>query len=53
VRQSAALRYVTHSDRDLTEIALLLGYSDLSAFSRAFRLWHGMSASACRRTARS
>ena len=27
----------------LSEIAFLLGYSELSAFSRAFRRWHGVS----------
>jgi AraC-like DNA-binding protein len=27
----------------LTEIALNLGYSELSAFSRAFRNWTGLS----------
>jgi AraC-like DNA-binding protein len=30
-------------EMSLTEIALNLGYSELSAFSRAFRNWTGMS----------
>lgn len=51
VRQAAALRYVESADHDLTTIALMLGYSELSAFSRAFRRWHGRSPSACRNRA--
>jgi AraC-like DNA-binding protein len=48
VRQTAARRYVESSDYDLTTIALMLGYSELSAFSRAFKRWHGQSPSALR-----
>jgi len=48
VRQNVARRHVESSDYDLTTIALMLGYSELSAFSRAFRRWHGQSPSACR-----
>jgi len=33
----------------LTEIAFLLGYSELSAFSRAFRQWTGMAPAHYRR----
>lgn len=36
-------------DMPLTEIALLLDYSELSAFSRAFRNWTGMSPQRYRR----
>jgi AraC-like DNA-binding protein len=32
----------------LSEVALLLGYSELSAFSRAFRRWTGRSPRAFR-----
>lgn len=46
VRQTLAMRYVESSDYDLTTIALMLGYSELSAFSRAFRHWHGQSPNA-------
>ncbi len=42
-RQELALHYLSNSDMNLTEIALSLGYSELSAFSRAFRSWTGMS----------
>jgi AraC-like DNA-binding protein len=48
VRQTAAKRYVESSDYDLTTIAFMLGYSELSAFSRAFKRWHGKSPSALR-----
>jgi AraC-like DNA-binding protein len=51
VRQTAARRYVESSRYDLTTIALILGYSELSAFSRAFRRWHGQAPSALRRDA--
>jgi AraC-like DNA-binding protein len=39
VRQSLAQDYVANSNYNLTEIALLLGYSEASSFSRAFRRW--------------
>jgi AraC-like DNA-binding protein len=48
-RHALAVRYLTNTDRDLTEIALMLGYSELSAFSRAFRRWSSTSPSAFRK----
>lgn len=42
-RQELALHYLKDPDVSLTEVAMLLGYSELSAFSRAFRAWTGMS----------
>ncbi|MNR61324.1 HTH-type transcriptional regulator VirS [compost metagenome] len=39
IRRSLAEDYVARSDYSLTEIALLLGYSEASSFSRAFRRW--------------
>ena len=42
-RCELALRYVAQPHIALTEVAFLLGYSELSAFSRAFRQWTGMS----------
>lgn len=39
VRKAIALDYIEHSEYSLTDIALILGYSELSAFSRAFRRW--------------
>lgn len=49
-RQELSLHYMNDTDIPLTEIALLLGYSELSAFSRAFRNWTGMSPQRYRRT---
>ena len=48
-RQELSLHYINDSDMPLTEVALLLGYSELSAFSRAFRNWTGMSPQRYRR----
>ena len=42
-REELALHYMKNSDMPLTDVALCLGYSELSAFSRAFRNWTGMS----------
>ena len=49
-RQELSLHYIDDPDMPLTEVALLLGYSELSAFSRAFRNWTGMSPQRYRRT---
>lgn len=43
VRKSKALRYVAGNQYSLGEIAFLLGFSELSAFSRAFKRWTGMA----------
>jgi len=43
IRQSIALDYIRHTDYDLTEVALMLGYGELSSFSRAFKRWTGVS----------
>lgn len=43
VRASAARRHLTESQLSLTQLAAILGYSELSAFSRAFHRWHGQS----------
>ncbi|MDH3692692.1 MAG: AraC family transcriptional regulator [Gammaproteobacteria bacterium] len=43
IRCTLAKRYVANGQTPLTEVALILGYSELSAFSRAFRRWTGMS----------
>lgn len=43
-RLALARRYVDDPTLTLTEAAYLLGYSDLSAFSRAFKRWTGKSA---------
>lgn len=43
VRKDKALRYVAADRYALGEIAFLLGFSELSAFSRAFKRWTGVS----------
>ncbi len=48
-RHELALHYLDDPDMALTEIAYCLGYSELSAFSRAFRTWTGMSPQRYRR----
>lgn len=53
VRRELALRYLKDEGMSLTEIAFLLGYSDLSAFDRAFRRWLGTTPAAQRRKLRS
>lgn len=50
-RRDLSLHYLRDPDRPLTDIALSLGYSELSAFSRAFRGWTGVSPRAYRRRA--
>jgi len=49
-RQELALHYMNDPDMPLTEIAYNLGYSELSAFSRAFRNWTGLGPQRYRRT---
>ncbi|WP_086931753.1 AraC family transcriptional regulator [Agarilytica rhodophyticola] len=41
VRKKLAIEYLSTSNLKLEDIALLLGYSDLSNFRRAFRSWTG------------
>lgn len=41
VRRDLALSYVRQRHLPFSEIAMLLGYSELSAFSRAFHRWTG------------
>ncbi|XVO90009.1 AraC-like transcriptional regulator QhpR [Pseudomonas palleroniana] len=42
-RQAMAVRYLCDSSISLTQVASLLGYADLSTFSRAFTRWNGVS----------
>ncbi len=41
LRKALARDYLLNSTLPLTEIAYLLGYSDASTFSTAFRRWYG------------
>ncbi|KYF88934.1 hypothetical protein BE18_04130 [Sorangium cellulosum] len=49
VRRTLALKHMRDPRLSLTEIAFLLGYSEVSAFHRAFRRWTGESPGAHRR----
>lgn len=51
-RLQLALHYLERTETDLTEIAFLLGYAELSAFAHAFRRWTGRSPGAHRRASR-
>jgi AraC-like DNA-binding protein len=48
-RMRMARHFLVNTDLSLTAIAFMLGYSELSAFSRAAKSWHGDSPSALRR----
>ena len=50
LRRDLAVRYLTHSDRSVMDIALELGFSERSSFHRAFRKWTGASPGEFRRT---
>ncbi|MNE33798.1 HTH-type transcriptional regulator VirS [compost metagenome] len=42
IRRNLALDHVGNSERPITEIAMLLGYTETSSFTRAFRRWTQM-----------
>jgi len=44
-RRDLALRHIEDPGKSITDITFLLGYSQQSAFTRAFRRWTGMSPS--------
>ena len=43
VRETEAKRYLEKNNVSISEVAYLLGFSELSAFSRAFKRWTGVS----------
>jgi AraC-like DNA-binding protein len=53
LRRDIAIGYLSHSDRTVMDIALELGFSERSAFHRAFRKWTGASPGEFRRTLQS
>lgn len=53
VRYDLALKYLHGSTLSMVEISEILGYSELSAFSRSFKRWHGQPCSKVRRNAAS
>lgn len=44
VRRALAVSYLRDGSRTVSEVAFLVGFSEVSAFSRAFRRWTGHSA---------
>ncbi len=50
VRCELAKRYLADPSQSLSEISYLLGFSELSAFSRAFKRWTGQAPSVFRET---
>lgn len=50
VRRELALRYIADQRLALGEVAYLLGFSEPSAFHRAFKRWTGMTPAAARRS---
>jgi AraC-like DNA-binding protein len=52
-RKNLAMGYLRESDLTMTDIALMLGFSELSVFSRATQRWFGMPPSAYRQQLRS
>jgi len=51
VRKELVDRYIDEPAYSMTEISFLLRYTDTSAFSRAFKRWHGLSLTEARRCA--
>ena len=52
IRYTVAQDYVTHSEFSLTDVAMMLGYNELSSFSRAFKRWSGVSPHQLRESAK-
>ena len=50
VRQELADKYIRNNQLSLTEISFMLGFSEVSSFSRAFKRWTGESPSEYRDT---
>lgn len=49
IRKELALQYIQDRSKTLTEISFLLGFSEVSSFSRAFKGWTGKPPSEARR----
>ncbi|MGI9294101.1 MAG: AraC family transcriptional regulator [Pseudomonadales bacterium] len=43
IRYAIAQDYISHSEFSLTDVSMMLGYGELSSFSRAFKRWTGSS----------
>ncbi len=51
LRKELAAKYIQDTQLTLTEISFMLGFSEMSAFSRAFKQWTGESPKAQRQSA--
>ena len=51
-RRRFAINYLKEQKNTLTEVAFLLGYSEVSAFNRAFKRWTGSTPLEYRRSQR-
>lgn len=49
IRQDLAKKYIQDQSLSLTEISFMLGFSEMSSFSRAFKRWTGAAPSQLRR----
>jgi AraC-like DNA-binding protein len=49
VRQELAMQYIKDRTMTLTEISFMLGFSEVSSFSRAYKGWTGQPPSQARR----
>jgi AraC-like DNA-binding protein len=49
LRRALAERYLAQPTLSISDVAIMLGYSEESPFRRAFRRWHGMSPAEYRR----
>ena len=50
IRRELAQQYIKDRSKTLTEIAFLLGFSEVSSFSRAYKVWNGQPPSETRQT---
>jgi AraC-like DNA-binding protein len=48
-RRRFAMDYLEAREHTLTQVAFLLGYSEVSAFNRAFKRWTGLTPTHYRR----
>ena len=49
IRRDLAKQYINNSDVSFSEVTFLLGFSESSSFSRAYKRWHGVTPSEVRK----
>ena len=50
IRKSAAIKYLKDTDLSIKEISYLLGFSEISTFSKAVKSWYGQTPSSLRKS---